>query len=239
MRAALWNDLMGEAELSSQEVENSAEEANRAAAQNSTDDGLRFLFFPDDEPLGFPFDDEFEGLFDFGGSTAGNTPAGPPLSPPSPVIAGGGRGTGRANARERKRKPPANAANAANAQAKGDATAKRAKHMGCTCKAKGKKNGGCLRLYCDCYAMGAACVPGVCTCVGCENTTDGPRRKKVKPCTCKRNKCLKKYCECFARGDACMRGCTCTDCHNRPDGSALDVAPGVVAPRAAAPVANV
>ncbi|RYH14106.1 hypothetical protein EON65_34125, partial [archaeon] len=37
-------------------------------------------------------------------------------------------------------------------------------------------------------------------------------------CRCRKSSCLKKYCECYQGKVYCSSICTCSDCHNGPDG---------------------
>jgi len=96
----------------------------------------------------------------------------------------------------------------------------------------------CLKLYCSCFHNGKACKAGICTCVGCRNTTkdlEGHRKAaieqalekrpdafkvKVKEkglgCACKNNRCIKKYCDCYRTQLRCKIGvCTCRHCENQ------------------------
>lgn len=96
------------------------------------------------------------------------------------------------------------------------------KKTGCTCK-KTK----CLKMYCECFALGKVCTPE-CACYSCCNT-EGHKdqiekarnnakckssRKNTQGCTCKKSQCQKKYCECFNAGLACTDACRCQDCQN-------------------------
>ena len=98
------------------------------------------------------------------------------------------------------------------------------KKNGCTCK-KTK----CLKMYCECFALGKICTPE-CACCSCCHTDENsdlvqkamvnvktkPSRKTNKGggCTCKKSRCQKKYCECFNAGLICTDACRCCDCEN-------------------------
>eukprot|EP01066_Platyproteum_vivax_P012012 Platyproteum_vivax@DN5448_c0_g1_i1.p1 len=94
---------------------------------------------------------------------------------------------------------------------------------GCTCK-----KSRCLKLYCECFAIGATCGP-LCKCDGCGNTHNNQQERQkalqsskdkstaVKGrCNCKRSGCLKKYCDCYKIGQFCNDECGCKTCQNRP-----------------------
>ena len=100
----------------------------------------------------------------------------------------------------------------------------------------GCKNSKCLKLYCDCFAIGEYCKG--CLCVGCHNNVAFEQerqhamdqiRKKDKTaftqkvtlqgghlsgCNCTKSRCLKRYCECFRGGVPCGIKCRCIDCGN-------------------------
>ena len=100
----------------------------------------------------------------------------------------------------------------------------------------GCKNSKCLKLYCDCFAIGEYCKG--CLCVGCHNNVAFEQerqhamdqiRKKDKTaftqkvtlqgghlsgCNCTKSRCLKRYCECFRGGVPCGIKCRCVDCGN-------------------------
>ena len=101
------------------------------------------------------------------------------------------------------------------------------------CKCKKSK---CLKLYCDCFAVGDICNAS-CACLECHNTPayKEEREKAIKAirgrnpnafqikiqsdkhargCQCKKTACLKKYCECFQAGILCASNCRCSDCQN-------------------------
>ena len=104
----------------------------------------------------------------------------------------------------------------------------------CNCK-KSK----CLKLYCDCFAIGLGCGPD-CNCLDCSNVDENDERKAAidsildrnplafqpkiqdkgthaKGCHCKKSGCLKKYCECYQSGVACTDRCLCEGCKNCQD----------------------
>ena len=99
----------------------------------------------------------------------------------------------------------------------------------------GCKNSKCLKLYCDCFAIGEYCKG--CLCVGCHNNVafeqerqhamDQIRKKDKTAFTqkvtlqgghlvgnCTPSRCLKRYCECFRGGVPCGIKCRCIDCGN-------------------------
>lgn len=104
----------------------------------------------------------------------------------------------------------------------------------CNCK-KTK----CLKLYCECFAIGEVCDSNCC-CHDCSNSNnsllrdstieqilakdpeafnakiDASANKKVnrRGCTCRKTNCLKKYCECFHAGIPCSEFCKCDHCKN-------------------------
>lgn len=106
-----------------------------------------------------------------------------------------------------------------------------------TCNCKKSK---CLKLYCDCFALGLGCGPD-CNCTDCSNHEDNDERKLAmeaildrnpqafkpkiqqekgyhsKGCHCKKSNCLKKYCECYQSGVACTELCACEGCKNCED----------------------
>ena len=104
----------------------------------------------------------------------------------------------------------------------------------CNCK-KTK----CLKLYCECFAIGEVCDSNCC-CHDCSNTNNNALRhntieqilskdpqafnakieasanKKInrRGCTCRKTNCLKKYCECYHAGIPCSEFCKCDHCKN-------------------------
>mmetsp|Transcript_2190 Transcript_2190/g.2965 ORF Transcript_2190/g.2965 Transcript_2190/m.2965 type:complete len:694 (-) Transcript_2190:106-2187(-) len=114
--------------------------------------------------------------------------------------------------------------------------------MGCTCK-KSK----CLKLYCQCFASRAMCLPS-CRCLSCMNVPkhEAERKEAVRAilmrnpnafdtkfkasaegkaskvthklgCKCRKSACLKKYCECYHADVKCSMNCRCTGCQNMPN----------------------
>ncbi|CAL8075815.1 unnamed protein product [Calicophoron daubneyi] len=99
----------------------------------------------------------------------------------------------------------------------------------------------CLKLYCECFARGAACEG--CNCSNCMNNSahederhraikltlernplafhpkigEGDR-KHSKGCNCKRSGCLKNYCECYEAKISCSDLCRCQGCRNFDNG---------------------
>ena len=104
----------------------------------------------------------------------------------------------------------------------------------CNCK-KTK----CLKLYCECFAIGEVCDSNCC-CHDCSNLNNNTLRdntveqilqkdpqafntkieasanKKInrRGCTCRKTNCLKKYCECYHAGISCSEFCKCDHCKN-------------------------
>ena len=104
----------------------------------------------------------------------------------------------------------------------------------CNCK-KTK----CLKLYCECFAIGEVCDSNCC-CHDCSNLNNNSMRdntieqiltkdpqafnakiessanKKInrRGCTCRKTNCLKKYCECYHAGIPCSDFCKCDHCKN-------------------------
>ncbi|KAH6835842.1 hypothetical protein C2S53_012524 [Perilla frutescens var. hirtella] len=105
-----------------------------------------------------------------------------------------------------------------------DGTPKKKKQCRC-------RNSRCLKMYCECFAIGQYCDG--CNCVNCYNKKENEADRKEamdaikerKPdafigveqnrgCNCKRTGCLKKYCECFQANIPCSDKCRCVDCKN-------------------------
>ncbi|XP_057969352.1 protein tesmin/TSO1-like CXC 4 [Malania oleifera] len=109
----------------------------------------------------------------------------------------------------------------------------------CTCK-----RSKCLKLYCECFAVGIYCADS-CACQSCFNRPEyedkvldtrqqiGSRNplafvpkieegngmtpssaRHKRGCNCKKSKCLKKYCECYQARVRCSDGCRCEGCKN-------------------------
>ena len=99
----------------------------------------------------------------------------------------------------------------------------------CSCK-KTK----CLKLYCECFALGQYCTEE-CTCINCYNKEQykeeleqarqellkkndkafNSNRTVNKGCNCKNSNCLKNYCECFRNNLQCDPNvCKCINCKN-------------------------
>lgn len=77
----------------------------------------------------------------------------------------------------------------------------------CTCR-----KSRCLKLYCVCFASGAACGMG-CACVDCANTRCTVPHALPSHCTCKTG-CDRMYCVCRQSGRECGPCCTCVGCVN-------------------------
>ncbi|CAG0882028.1 unnamed protein product [Cyprideis torosa] len=101
----------------------------------------------------------------------------------------------------------------------------------------------CLKLYCDCFALGEFCRN--CNCVSCFNNLENEsvreravraildrnpdafkpkigktlsgavKRRDNRGCNCKRSGCLKNYCECYEARIQCSNVCKCLGCRNR------------------------
>ncbi|GBG31709.1 Protein tesmin/TSO1-like CXC 8 [Hondaea fermentalgiana] len=116
-------------------------------------------------------------------------------------------------------------------EGKGSATTQKRRRGVCHCK-----NTHCLKMYCICFAKGAMCTPGICTCIGCQNDAEHADKRKEEMdkrlaldahafvpkqerksgiCKCKQSRCLKMYCECFAANRRCTQDCRCKGCENQ------------------------
>ncbi|CAK63497.1 unnamed protein product (macronuclear) [Paramecium tetraurelia] len=108
-------------------------------------------------------------------------------------------------------------------------------HKPCNCR-KSK----CLKLYCDCFAVGKLCS-SKCNCCGCFNNSSNllernsfiqkmiernpqafnqkvqeveSKMTHAKGCNCRKSGCQKKYCECYQMGIECSDNCKCDGCLN-------------------------
>lgn len=96
-----------------------------------------------------------------------------------------------------------------------------------------------MKLYCECFLGGRYC-DAECGCVGCKNTEEEEKERKLarqtitdknplafesfrvklevmkqqRGCNCKKSQCSKKYCECFNNGVGCVKSCKCESCSN-------------------------
>ena len=109
-------------------------------------------------------------------------------------------------------------------------------HGICVCNCKKSK---CLKLYCECFALGIYC--NGCNCQECHNRREYEEERQLaidgilernphafkpkvqkennqirhfKGCNCAKTGCLKKYCECYQNGIQCTDICKCIDCKN-------------------------
>lgn len=105
----------------------------------------------------------------------------------------------------------------------------------CNCKSS-----NCLKLYCECFAVGSYCG-ALCDCRDCKNVATNEAelerhrrairgrnsnafedkvskqsgmKRHSRGCKCVRSRCVKRYCECFREGMACTEACTCVSCEN-------------------------
>ena len=97
--------------------------------------------------------------------------------------------------------------------------------MNCNCR-----KSRCLKLYCECFALGRVCGTK-CNCLDCCNnqmneamkkrglqqrveTEEKKTQIKGPGCNCRKSHCKKKYCECFDTGKECSDFCKCEGCRN-------------------------